>query len=140
VSFEDIIKRNRAALGMPPTPDYIEPTSYEVLTTRCCPTCGGKLRLLGVQRLHQNQSVFRLPTYHCLPCMRTVELPHPMLIALAFAAGLLFAVFAVVSYAKIANVAAGDETKLAIGFGALGAIALFWAGAALRRTRRSQPR
>jgi hypothetical protein len=41
VSFEDIIRRNRRALGQPEIQTFVPATTTELEATRYCPKCGG---------------------------------------------------------------------------------------------------
>lgn len=141
MSFDDIIKRNRRALGQPETPSYVEPTANETAVVRCCPRCRAEVKMVGVERLAAQTGLLRSTRYNCLPCMRAFGVPNPATLAFLLLGGLVFLLFALFTFTNtVISVEASDRTPIGIGLLVLGGITFLWGLLGVRTASASMPR
>ena len=141
MSLDDIVKRNQRALGRPDKPSYVPPTANETAAVRCCPTCRGEAKLLGVERLAAQTSLMRSTKYQCQACYLQFDVPNPVALAFFVLAGLGFLACAVFSFTgTVINVVESDRTSLGIGLLVLGALTFGFGLRGLRTSMDSAPR
>ena len=140
VSLDDIVKRNRRALGRPDEPAYVPPTTTETAAVRCCPRCRGEAKMLGVERLAAQSGLLRSSTYQCQSCYDQFSVPNPAALGFFLLGGLAFLLFAVFSFTgTVLHVKESDRTSLGIGLLVLGAITFVWGLRGARTAAASMP-
>lgn len=140
MSLDDIVRRNRRALGRPDQPRFVAPTQAEVAAVRCCPHCRGEVKLLGVERLAAQTGLLRSTTYQCQSCFRQFDVPNPVALGFFLLGGLGFLLCAVFSFTgTVIEVVPSDRTSVGVALLVLGAITFLWGVRGARTAIASMP-